>query len=81
MLPFLKNQKEGGMSGPIEIEVRSTRDDDDGEYEYLDAIAEDMLDAFESKDRRAMKAALESFCEYIKQEDEELDHEEFEEKE
>jgi len=81
MLPFLKNQKEGGMSGPIEVEVRSTRDDDDHEYGYLDAIADDMFDAIESKDRRALKSALESFCEYIKQEDEESDHEEFEEKE
>jgi hypothetical protein len=74
MLPFLKNQKEGGMSGPVEIEIRKTQDEDES-YEMLDAIADDIMHAFEHKDRAVLKGALEALCGYIQEQDEIQDHE------
>lgn len=72
MLPFLKNKQEGSMSGPVEVIEREPDEGADG-FEMLDAIAEDLLSAMEKKDKGLLKAALESLCEYIREEDEEQD--------
>ncbi len=60
MLPFLKKEHEGSASMPSEEATG---------YGLLDAVAEDMYEAFEKKDKKLFKSALEAFCEYIKEED------------
>lgn len=69
MLPFLKNQQEGSASSEVEPITRKHDDD----FDMVDAIAEDMLDAMEKKDRGRLKAALQALCEYIREEDMEQD--------
>lgn len=71
MLPFLKNKEEGSVSGPVETKVRAH---DEG-YDMLDAVADDLLAAFASKDKATLKAALSSLCDYIKGEDAAQDQE------
>lgn len=76
MLPFLKDRHEGSMSGPVET-IRRDPDEDNPDYEMLDAIAEDMIEAIHKKDRKFLKDALKALCEYLRDEDEEQDYEEF----
>lgn len=64
MLPFLQN-KDGVMAQPNAEELK--------DFGTLDAVAEDMMSAFHSKDHSRLKAALESLCEYLKSEDESQD--------
>lgn len=64
MLPFLAD-KEGAIAQPSEPEAK--------DYGALDAVAQDMLSAFESKDPSLLKQALEALCEYVKAEDLEQD--------
>lgn len=68
MLPFLKNKHEGGMSGPVEIVERETDEGSDS-FEMIDAIADDILSAVSSKNKKLLKAALEALVEHIKEED------------
>jgi hypothetical protein len=71
--PFLK-KKEGSMSMPSDhIRMGGSEDEQDYEYEMLDAVAEDMMIAFERKDKRMLKAALQSLCDCIAEQDEEQD--------
>lgn len=68
MIPFLKKKQEAGIStGPDEIKMRSP---DEDSFELLDAIVEDMLEAFHKKDKKLLKMALESLIDHIKEEDE-----------
>ena len=70
MLPFLKNRDGGGV-GPVEsIEV--TPDDGD-DYDMLDAVAEDLLAAFETKDKGLLKSALEALVSHIQEADQAQD--------
>lgn len=67
MLPFLKNQKEGGAAASSET---LKRDPDEGaEYDMLDAVAEDLLAAIESKDAGLLKSALQSLVDHIQTQD------------
>jgi len=68
MLPFL-NRKEGAATQPVE---KIERDHDEG-FDLLDAIAEDMLEAFKKGDKGRIKAALEAFVDHIQTLDEEAD--------
>lgn len=65
MLPFLKNKQEASMSEGDEPEESS--------FGTLDAVCEDMLQAFQSKDKSLLKQALEALCEYLRSEDEAQD--------
>lgn len=76
MLPFLKDRDEGGMSAPAEVIKRSS--DGDESFEMLDAIVEDMLEAFNRKDKKLLKGALEALMEHIREEDEYQDQEQLE---
>lgn len=69
MLPFLKKQQEGSMSGPIEV-IERTPDEGSDSFEMLDAIAEDIIMAVEKKDKSLLKSALESLCDHIQSMDE-----------
>ncbi len=55
-LPFLKNKKEAGISGPIESIERKS--DHEEEYDPLESAAEDILQAIESKDHKYLAQAL-----------------------
>lgn len=69
-IPFLKRKLEPNIAGDEDsIERKSDKQD----YSILDAIAEDMMDAFDKKSKELMVAALESLCEYVREEDEEQD--------
>lgn len=72
MLPFLKKQQEGGISGPVET-IEREPDEGSDSFEMLDAVAEDLLMAIEKKDKKLLKATLESLCDYIQDKDIEQD--------
>ncbi len=67
-LPFLKN-REGSMSGPVETIER----EHDEDFDMLDAVAGDMLDAFKKGDKGLLKSALEALVEHVQAEDMEQD--------
>jgi hypothetical protein len=74
MMPFLKNRKEAGMSDPDDpIKRKPDGGEDAADFGIIDAIAEDMMEAHSKNDKALMKAALESLCDYIRDEDEEQD--------
>ncbi len=70
--PFMK-KKEGSMSMPADHIRMGGSEDEDYEYEMLDAVAEDFLIAIERKDKRMLKSALQSLCDHIMSIDEEQD--------
>ncbi len=74
MLPFLKDRHEGSMSGPVESIKRES--DNEEPFGMIDAIVEDMLEAFQKKDKKLLKVALEALVEHIQEKDEEQDQEE-----
>ena len=77
MLPFLKNRMEGSASGPVEIVKREPDEAPPGEdWDMLDAVASDLLEAFEKKDRTLLKEALAALCMHIAEADEKKDMEE-----
>lgn len=59
MLPFLQDKDAVIAQGSEEKK----------EYSTVDAIAEDMMSALKKGDSSLLKSALESLCEYIKEED------------
>ncbi len=74
MLPFLKDKQEGGTSAPVEVIERKS--DEPEEYGMVDAIVEDLMDAFHKKDKSLLKSAIEALIEHIQDLDIEQDHEE-----
>jgi hypothetical protein len=72
MLPFLKNKLEGSASGPVET-IEREPDEGAEQFDLLDAVAEDMLTAIETKDKKLLKSALEALLEHIQEEDKEQD--------
>lgn len=72
MLPFLKNKQEGSMSSPVEV-IERKPDEGSGAFEMLDAVAEDMFEAFEKKDKSLLKSALEALVDHIQMMDEKQD--------
>lgn len=64
-LPFLKHRDESG-SASMDVE--------DEDYSMLDAIADDMLAAFDKSDKSSrksiLKEALSALCDHIKEQDE-----------
>lgn len=76
MLPFLKRKDDSSAFSMGEDEPTQRRgpdDEDDLEYGIVDAIAEDMLEAFNKKDKGLLKQALDALCDYIRDEDEKQD--------
>jgi len=70
MLPFLKLQQEGSMSGPIQSEVRKP---DESSFDIIDSIVEDFHRAFSSGNRDTLKAAIQSLIAHIQDLDAEQD--------
>lgn len=69
-IPYLKKKnKQGGGGPPIERVSDSTHPD-----KLISMVAEEMLEAFEKKDRAGFMAALRAFVLMIQDEDEEQDH-------
>jgi hypothetical protein len=65
MLPFLKNRQEASASSDDDPVERKP-----DEVGLLDAVASDLLRAFEKKDKKLLKEALEALCEHIQSLDE-----------
>ncbi len=57
MLPFLKKKEEGAMSELVP------------EFGTMDAIAQDMMEAFDKKDVKLLKAALEALKDSLEEAD------------
>ena len=71
MLPFLKHkQTDAALSLPVETIHR-----DAPTYGMLDAVADDMMQAFLDRDRRRLRAALEALCAHVADADEMQDNE------
>lgn len=70
-LPYLKNRDDGVGVGPIETLER--KPDEDQDFDMLDAVAEDMMDAFKKSDKKALKEALQAFVDHIQTADEAQD--------
>lgn len=73
MLPFLKNRDDVAVMGPVETIERTP--DEDKELDMLEAVAQDMIHAFEKKDKGLLKEALQAFAEHLKDMDEKQDKE------
>lgn len=71
MLPFLKNRDDGVGVGPVESIKREP--DEGAEYDMLDAVAEDILDALEKKDKGMLKSALSALCQHVQDQDQAQD--------
>ncbi len=69
MLPFLKHRDDGLGVAPVESKERKHDED----FDMLGAVAEDILQAIEKKDKAGLKAALGALCEHIQELDEEQD--------
>ena len=81
MIPFLKKRDESSAYSMGEDEATKMRkpdDDKEEEYGLIDAIAEDMMDAFRKKDMSLLKDSLRALCDYIQDEDELQDQEQME---
>jgi uncharacterized protein YukE len=57
MLPFLKREKEAGVSGPVETITRKA-DEGSEEYDSMHAAAEDLIHALETKNVKNVAEAL-----------------------
>jgi len=57
MIPFLKRDQEASVSAPASVEKRKP-DDEEAEYDALEAAAEDLGAALAAKDFKAAAAAL-----------------------
>jgi len=56
MLPFLKKQQEGSISGPVENIKREP--DEEADYDMLESAVHDLFSAFKSQDIKAGCEAL-----------------------
>lgn len=72
-LPYLKNRDDGVGVGPVETIER--KPDEDGAFDMLDAVSEDMMDAFKKGDSKALKMALEALVDHIQSADQVQDQE------
>ena len=61
MLPFLTNRDDASVSGPPEVKER----EHDEDFDFLGAIAEDLISAVHAKDAKLVRSALEALCEHI----------------
>jgi hypothetical protein len=68
MIPYLKRKEEASASGDEDEATRRIPDEEEDGDEMLEAISEDMLDAFERKDPVLMRHSLDALCEYIRDE-------------
>lgn len=71
MLPFLKHKDDGVGVGPTE----SIEREHDEDFDMLGAIAEDLIQAIEKKDKNLLKDALAAFAEHLMDIDEKQDQE------
>lgn len=58
MLPFLKRSQEASSSGPVESVTREPDYEDDSEFDSLEIAAQELLDAIDKKDVKAMATAI-----------------------
>ena len=70
MLPYLRNDKETGM---VDDDQSVERKPDRDNFDIFDALADDMLKAFERRDKDMLKNVLSAFATYLENKDEEQD--------
>ena len=56
MLPYLKRNKDGSASSPVEAIER--KPDHEENFDVMESVAQDILNALESKDAKALAEAL-----------------------
>ncbi len=66
MLPFLKNRDAAVGVNPVETIERKADDDN---FDTLDAVVDDLMRAFEKKDRKLLKGALSALVDHIQAHD------------
>ncbi len=74
MLPFMK-KKEGSASQNVEESLKRSPDSGE-ELTMLDAVVDDLMAAFESKDKALLKSALDALIVHIQDMDQEQDSQE-----
>ena len=67
MLPFLKRDKEASASMPVDSMKRKPDDDADA-YDVMHSAAQDMLNAIESKNVKALAEAIKAAFELMESE-------------
>lgn len=72
MLPFMK-KKDEVSAGNAEDESITRKPDEGQGFGMLDAVADDMLEAFQKGDKALLKSALDALVEHIQSEDQEQD--------
>lgn len=72
MFPLLKKRQEGGAAASSAV-IERKPDEGAEPIDMLDAVAEDLLAAFEKKDKRLVKEALTAFAEHLQSMDEDQD--------
>lgn len=72
MLPFMK-KKDEVVASNADDEVLKRKPDEEEGFGMLDAVAGDMLEAFQKGDKALLKSALDALVEHIQAEDEEQD--------
>lgn len=71
MIPFLKKKQEASISGPVdEVKMRKPDEDSQMDFDLIDAIAEDIMEALHTNNVSTLKEALIAFAEHIKEQDE-----------
>lgn len=58
MLPFLKKRQEVSVSIPTDIVKRDSDHEEEEDFDGLESCCEEMIDAFHSRDAKALAAAL-----------------------
>lgn len=58
MLPFLKRSQEASASAPVDKVTRKPDNEDEQEYDMLEAVMQDLESAFKSGDHKAMAEAF-----------------------
>lgn len=77
-LPFLKNKKNQGGGGPYEVARKSDdnlRADNQMENDLMDQVADELLQAIETKNKTMLRDALKALVLHIQDEDAEQDQE------
>lgn len=78
MLPFMKSKHEAAVVDGDDEPIVRKPDNGDDPLEMLGAVAEDMLMAFQKKDKALLKGALEALCEYVQDMDQKQDEQQLE---
>lgn len=75
MLPFMKKKEEVVATNADDEVLKRDHDED---FDMLSAVADDLMMAFEKKDKALLKSALEALCDHVQNMDEVQDQQQLE---